>query len=116
MTPLLKSPASSGFRESEGELLGVMPRGTPMKAIRLHARGGLESLRFEDAQTPRPSPGEILVRGSGRRPSLPTELLWAALTWETRNGGSPAAAAGHSRTHEFSGGSGACSGRARHGL
>src|SRR5436190_983203 len=33
-----------------------------MKAIRLYARGGPESLRFENAPAPRPGPGELLVR------------------------------------------------------
>ena len=35
-----------------------------MKAIRLRARGGPESLAFEDAPTPCPWPGEVLVRGA----------------------------------------------------
>src|SRR5205809_6152893 len=56
-----------------------------MKAIRLHARGGPESLRFEDAPLPRPGPGEVLVRV--RAAALtPTELLWVP-TWATRDGG-----------------------------
>jgi NADPH:quinone reductase-like Zn-dependent oxidoreductase len=33
-----------------------------MKAIRLHARGGPELLRFEGAPAPPPGPGEVLVR------------------------------------------------------
>lgn len=33
-----------------------------MKAIQLHAFGGPEVLRYEDAPKPRPSPGEVLVR------------------------------------------------------
>jgi NADPH:quinone reductase-like Zn-dependent oxidoreductase len=56
-----------------------------MKAIRVHARGGLESLRFEDAPTPRPGPGEMLVRVRAAAVT-PTELLWAP-TWTTRDGG-----------------------------
>src|SRR3954466_8105940 len=56
-----------------------------MKAIRLHARGGPESLRFEDAPTPRPGAGEILVRVRAAAVT-PTELLWAP-TWTTRAGG-----------------------------
>jgi NADPH:quinone reductase-like Zn-dependent oxidoreductase len=56
-----------------------------MKAIRLHARGGPESLRFEDAPTPRPGPGEVLVR-VGAAAVTPTELLWVP-TWTTRDGG-----------------------------
>jgi len=56
-----------------------------MKAIRLHARGGPESLRFEDAPTPRPGPGEVLVRVRAAAVTL-TELLWVT-TWTTRDGG-----------------------------
>src|SRR5215218_3906148 len=33
-----------------------------MKAIRVHAPGGLEVLRLEDVPDPRPGPGEIVVR------------------------------------------------------
>src|ERR671929_510072 len=58
---------------------------SPMKAIRLHARGGPESLRFEDAPAPRPGPGEVLVRVRAAAVT-PTELLWAP-TWATREGG-----------------------------
>ena len=32
-----------------------------MKAIRFRARGGPESLAFEDAPTPRPGPGAVMV-------------------------------------------------------
>jgi hypothetical protein len=46
-----------------------------MKAIRLHSRGGPESLRFEDAPTPRPGAGEVLVRVRAAAVT-PTELLW----------------------------------------
>src|SRR5262245_6860601 len=56
-----------------------------MKAIRLHARGGPESLRFEDAPTPRPRANEVLVRVRAAVVT-PTELLWAP-TWATRDGG-----------------------------
>ena len=55
-----------------------------MKAIRLHARGGPESLRFEDSPTPRPGPGEVLVRVRAAAVT-PTELLWVP-TWSTRDG------------------------------
>jgi len=34
-----------------------------MKAIRLRARGGPESLAFEDAPTPCPGPSEVLSAG-----------------------------------------------------
>src|SRR6266704_2225724 len=47
-----------------------------MKAIRLHARGGPEALRFEDAPVPRPGPGEVPVRVRAAAVT-PTELLWA---------------------------------------
>ena len=33
-----------------------------MKAVRLHAFGGPEMLRYEDAPKPEPKPGEVLVR------------------------------------------------------
>jgi NADPH:quinone reductase-like Zn-dependent oxidoreductase len=33
-----------------------------MKAIRIHAYGGPEQLRYEDAPTPAPSAGQVLVR------------------------------------------------------
>ena len=56
-----------------------------MKAIRLHAGGGPESLRFEDAPAPRPGPGEVLVRVRAAAVT-PTELLWVP-TWATRDGG-----------------------------
>src|SRR3954454_18598170 len=55
-----------------------------MKAIRLYARGGPESLRFEDAPVPRPGPGEVLVRVRAAAVT-PTELLWVP-TWATRDG------------------------------
>ncbi len=45
-----------------------------MKAIRLHARGGPESLRVEDAPTPHPGVGEVLVRVRAAAVT-PTELL-----------------------------------------
>src|SRR4051794_19428164 len=55
-----------------------------MKAIRLHARGGPESLVFEDAPKPSPGEGEVLVRVYAAAVT-PTELLWAP-TWTTRTG------------------------------
>ena len=33
-----------------------------MKAVRVHANGGPEALRYEDVETPRPKPGEVLVK------------------------------------------------------
>ena len=33
-----------------------------MKAVRVHVNGGPEALRYEDAETPRPGPGEVLVK------------------------------------------------------
>lgn len=33
-----------------------------MKAVRLHAYGGVEQLRYEDVETPQPGPDEVLVR------------------------------------------------------
>ena len=68
---------ASGFTAQPPHSLA--PRGALMKAIRLHARGGPESLRFEDAPAPRPGPGEVLVRVraaarvSGLGPTTPDE-------------------------------------------
>ena len=47
-----------------------------MKAIRQHAYGGPESLRYEDAPKPSPKAGEVLVRVRAAGVT-PTELLWA---------------------------------------
>ena len=33
-----------------------------MKAIRVHANGGPEALRYDEVETPRPGPGEVLVK------------------------------------------------------
>ena len=33
-----------------------------MKAVRLHAYGGVDQLRYEDVATPEPGPGEVLVK------------------------------------------------------
>jgi NADPH:quinone reductase-like Zn-dependent oxidoreductase len=46
-----------------------------MKAIRQHAHGGPESLRYEDAPRPSPGAGEVLVRVRAAG-VIPTELLW----------------------------------------
>lgn len=35
---------------------------TTMKAVRIHAYGGPEALRYEDVERPQPGPGEVLVR------------------------------------------------------
>src|SRR5262249_38792310 len=55
-----------------------------MKAIRIHARGGPESLRFEDAPTPRPGPGEVLMRVRAAAVT-PTEPLGPP-PWTAREG------------------------------
>src|SRR5437867_12106880 len=36
--------------------------GTPMKAIRVHAPGGQEALRYEDIERAAPGPGQVLVK------------------------------------------------------
>jgi NADPH:quinone reductase-like Zn-dependent oxidoreductase len=46
-----------------------------MKAIRQHGRDGPESLRFDDALTPSPKFGEVLIRVHAAGVT-PTELLW----------------------------------------
>lgn len=46
-----------------------------MKAVRQHAFGGPESLRYEDAPKPLPGAGEVLVRVRAAGVS-PTELSW----------------------------------------
>jgi NADPH:quinone reductase-like Zn-dependent oxidoreductase len=55
-----------------------------MKAVRLHVRGGPESLVFEDAPNPIPGAGEVLVRVFAAAVT-PTELLWVP-TWTTWTG------------------------------
>ena len=47
-----------------------------MKAIRLHARGGLEQMVYEDAPLPAPAAGEALLRVYGAG-ITPTELTWS---------------------------------------
>ena len=71
---------------------------TTMRAVRAHARGGAEQLRFEDVPRPDPRAGEALIRVHAAG-ITPTELEWAE-TWVDRQG--------HDRTpmipsHEFSG-------------
>src|SRR5213078_711251 len=36
--------------------------GTPMKAIRVHAPGGQEALRYEEIERAAPGPGQVLVK------------------------------------------------------
>src|SRR5205823_388854 len=50
-----------------------------MKAIRLHARGGPEALRFEDAPVPRPGPGEVLVRVRAAVTPISALTAWQGL-------------------------------------
>ena len=57
-----------------------------MKAIRQHAYGGPESLRYEDAPKPSPKAGEVLVRVRAAG-VIPTELLWS--TSRTTQSGTP---------------------------
>src|SRR6185437_15369556 len=38
---------------------------TTMKAVRFHEYGGIEVLRYEDVDRPRPGPGEVLVHVAG---------------------------------------------------
>jgi NADPH:quinone reductase-like Zn-dependent oxidoreductase len=47
-----------------------------MKASRLHARGSLESVRYEDAPDPHPGAEEVLIRVHAAGVT-PTELQWA---------------------------------------
>ena len=46
-----------------------------MKAIRMHSRGSPGDLVFEDAPTPHPNSGEVLIRVFGAS-ITPTELTW----------------------------------------
>jgi len=57
-----------------------------MKAIRQHAHGGPESLRYEDAPRPSPRAGEVLVRVRAAG-VIPIELLWQ--TSRTTRSGTP---------------------------
>jgi NADPH:quinone reductase-like Zn-dependent oxidoreductase len=54
-----------------------------MKAIRLHAPGGPETLVYEDAPDPLPQAGEVLVRAHANA-ITPTEFAWQT-TFQTRN-------------------------------
>jgi NADPH:quinone reductase-like Zn-dependent oxidoreductase len=55
-----------------------------MKAIRLHASGGPETLVYEDVPDPHPQAGEVLVRVHATA-ITPTEFAWQT-TFQTRNG------------------------------
>jgi NADPH:quinone reductase-like Zn-dependent oxidoreductase len=57
-----------------------------MKAIRQHALGGPQSLRYEDAPKPSPKAGEVLVRVRAAG-VIPTELFWQ--TSRTTQSGTP---------------------------
>jgi NADPH:quinone reductase-like Zn-dependent oxidoreductase len=70
-----------------------------MKAIRQHAYGGPESFRYEDAPTPSPQAGEVLVRVRAAG-IIPTELLWS--TSRATRSGEPRALP-FIPGHEFSG-------------
>lgn len=51
-----------GPRPSHGPASGMQQPPPAMKAVRVHAFGGPEVLRYEDAPRPTPGPGELLVR------------------------------------------------------
>jgi NADPH:quinone reductase-like Zn-dependent oxidoreductase len=55
-----------------------------MKAIRIYRRDSPDAIRCEDAPTPRPGEGEVLVRVHAAA-ITPTELSWVP-TWTTRAG------------------------------
>jgi NADPH:quinone reductase-like Zn-dependent oxidoreductase len=55
-----------------------------LKAIRLHAPGGPETLVYEDAPDPHPREGEILIRVYATA-ITPTEFAWEP-TWHTSTG------------------------------
>jgi len=55
-----------------------------VKAIRTHARGGPEQLRYEDAPVPAPTAAEVRVRVQAAG-ITPTELTWAE-TYQDRGG------------------------------
>src|SRR5947209_274984 len=61
-------------------------QGALMKAIRQHACGGPQSLRYEDAPRPSPGAGEVLVRVCAAG-VIPTELMWQ--TSRTTRSGTP---------------------------
>ncbi|GHD26452.1 NADP-dependent oxidoreductase [Streptomyces galbus] len=51
-----------------------------MKAVRLHAHGGPDVLRYENAPVPEPGPGEVLVRVYAAAVNPPDRLLRDGLT------------------------------------
>src|SRR5258707_8225768 len=55
-----------------------------MKAIRIHGRGGLDPLVYEDVPQPHPGPGEVLVRVYATG-VIVNELRWNE-TYETKAG------------------------------
>jgi NADPH:quinone reductase-like Zn-dependent oxidoreductase len=55
-----------------------------MHALRVHEQTGLEGLTYEDAPTPEPGTGDVLVRVHAAS-FTPTELTWAS-TWVDRLG------------------------------
>jgi NADPH:quinone reductase-like Zn-dependent oxidoreductase len=59
--------------------LGTAPT---MWALRAHASGGPETLRYEEAPTPEPGTGDVLVRVHAAS-FTPTELTWPS-TWTDR--------------------------------
>lgn len=55
-----------------------------MKAVRLHGRGGLETLVYEEAPIPKPRPAEVLIRVEATGISA-AELGWPD-TWTSEDG------------------------------
>lgn len=55
-----------------------------MKAVRMHSRGGPENLKYEDADIPRISSGEVLIKVHAAS-ITPTELTWNS-SFTDRNG------------------------------
>ena len=45
------------------------------KAIRVHAYGGPEVMKWEDVPTPEPGPGEVAIKQDGRRNELHRRLF-----------------------------------------
>src|ERR671936_2267968 len=63
--PITSMPSSLAIRSSSPAFTGSLCRGYDpphLKAVRIHADGGPEVLRYEDAPDPEPGPGEVLVR------------------------------------------------------